>query len=403
MVSSMSGNISTCSAEQGYRLPGTNTLRDLNFTREVMMGERLFVIGNEAIGWGALNAGCDAYMGYPITPQNETTEWFAKEFPKRGKVFVQSQSEVGSINIVFGAASTGHRVMTSTSGPGWGLMQEGMSHLANGELPCVISLVQRGGPGAGTTRHGQMDYLSATRGGGNGGYKNIVLTPASVQETHDFVQLAFYLADKYRNPVIVMTDGLLGQMAEPLELRKLDFGSLPEKDWAVRGRANQPDGVRRVVTAMQGLMPTPPHPPYAGFLDLLKVLNEKYETMKEAEARYDTYMIEDADLIIVAYGYTARVSKESLKIARKDGLKVGMIRLQAVWPFPYEIITEMASKGCRFLVVEDSLGQLLEDVRIGVQGKTGVHLLGALARHDPSDGGMILPDSVLTEIYRLME
>jgi len=374
-----------------------------NFLQEVMMGERLFIIGNEAIGWGALAAGCEAYIGYPITPQNETTEWFAREFPKRDKVFVQSQSEVGSINILFGAVATGHRAMTSTSGPGWGLMQEGMSHLANGELPCVVSLVQRGGPGAGTTRHGQMDYLSATWGGGNGGYKNIVLTPASVQETYDFVQLAFYLADKYRNPVILLTDGLLGQMAEPLELRTLDFGPVPEKDWAVRGRANQPDGVRRAVGAMQGLLPTPPHPPYTGFLDLLKVLDEKYERMKEAEVRYETYLVEDADLIIVAYGYTARVSKEPIKIARKEGLKVGMIRPLAVWPFPYQIIRDMASKGCRFLVVEDSLGQLIEDVRIGVQGDTDVHLLGALARHDPSDGGMILPDSVLTEIYRLMK
>ena len=367
------------------------------------MGERLFVIGNEAIGWGALEAGCEAYVGYPITPQNETTEWFAAEFPKRGKVFIQSQSEVGSINILFGAAATGYRAMTSTSGPGWGLMQEGMSHLTNGEMPCVISLVQRGGPGAGTTRHGQMDYLSATWGGGNGGYKNIVLTPASVQETYDFVQLAFYLADKYRNPVIVMTDGLLGQMAEPLELRNFDFGPLPRKDWAVRGRKNQPDGMRRAVSAMQGLMPTPPHPPYTGFLDLLKVLNEKYERMKESEVRYETYLTEDADLVIVAYGYTARVSKEALKTARKKGHKVGMIRLQAVWPFPYQIMGDLASKGCRFLAVEDSLGQLVEDVRVGVQGKTEVQLLGALARHDPSDGGMILPDSVLSEIYRLME
>ena len=368
------------------------------------MGERLFVIGNEAIGWGALNAGCEAYIGYPITPQNETTEWFAAEFPKRGKVFIQSQSEVGSINILFGAVATGARAMTSTSGPGWGLMQEGMSHLVNGELPSVISLVQRGGPGAGTTRHGQMDYLSATRGGGNGGYKNIVLTPFSVQETHDFVQLAFYLADKYRNPVIVMTDGLLGQMAEPMELRTLDFGALPRKDWAVRGRANQPDGIRRAVSAMQGLMPTLPHPPYAGFLDLLTVLDEKYRRMEGSEVRYETYLIEDAELIIVAYGYTARVSREAIAVARREeGLRVGMIRPLAVWPFPYKIIRERASQGSRFLVVEDSLGQLVEDVRIGVQGKTDVHLLGALARHDPSDGGMILPHAVLNEIHRLMK
>jgi len=367
------------------------------------MDKRVFVIGNEAIGWGALNAGCEAYIGYPITPQNETTEWFAAEFPKRNKVFVQSQSEVGSINILFGAAGTGHRVMTSTSGPGWGLMQEGMSHFVNGELPCVISLVQRGGPGAGTTRHGQMDYLSATRGGGNGGYKNIVLTPASVQETHDFVQVAFYLADKYRNPVIVLTDGLIGQMAEALELRTLTFGQLPKKDWAVRGRANQPDGIRRAVSCIQGLIPLPPYPPYLGYLDLLKVLNEKYKKMEDAEVMYETYMIDDADLIVVAYGYTARVSMESVKTARTNGLKVGLIRPQTVWPFPYQIIKDTASKGCRFLVVEDSLGQLVEDVKIGAQGNVDVHLLGALARHDSSDGGMILSDSVLCEINRLMK
>jgi 2-oxoglutarate ferredoxin oxidoreductase subunit alpha len=367
------------------------------------MGERLYVIGNEAIGWGALDADCDAYIGYPITPQNETTEWFASEFPKRDKVFVQSQSEVGSINMLFGAAATGHRVMTSTSGPGWGLMQEGMSQFSNTEFPAVISLVSRGGPGSGTTRHAQMDYDSVTRGGGNGGYRNIVLTPASVQETYEFTQLAFYLADKYRNPVIILSDGLLGQMAEPLELKKLDFGPVPIKDWAVRGRANQPDGVRRLLTCVTGLIPSPPHPPYQSYLDFLKNLDEKFNRMKESEIRYETYQTDDADLIVVAYGYTARVAMEAVKAARKEGLQVGLIRLQAVWPFPYEVITEKASLGCRFLVVEDSLGQMVEDVRTGVQGKMDVHLLGVLARHNPSDGGMILPDSVLNEIHRLID
>jgi pyruvate/2-oxoacid:ferredoxin oxidoreductase alpha subunit len=368
-----------------------------------MMGERLLVIGNEAIGWGALDAGCDAYIGYPITPQNETTEWFASEFPKLKRVFVQSQSEVGSINILLGAAATGHRVMTSTSGPGWGLMQEGMSHFTNGRLPAVISLVQRGGPGGGTTRHGQMDYDSVTRGGGNGGYKNIVLTPVSVQETYEFTQLAFYLADKYCNPVILLTDGLLGQMAETLERKKLDFGPLPEKDWAIRGRANQPDGVRRLVCCVTGMVPAPPYPPFTNYLDFLKHLDEKYKKMKESEVRYEAYLVDDADLIIVSYGYTARVSKEALKTARKEGLKVGMIRLQTAWPFPYEIIRNKATAGCRFLVVEDSLGQLVEDVRTGAQGKTDVHFIGALARHDPMDGGMILPDTVHGEIRRLMK
>ncbi|MFQ5827324.1 MAG: 3-methyl-2-oxobutanoate dehydrogenase subunit beta, partial [Dehalococcoidia bacterium] len=192
------------------------------------VAERILVQGNEAVGLGAVAAGCTGFFGYPITPQNEITEWFAREMPKRGGVFVQPQSETGSINMLYGGAATGLRVMTSTSSPGWGLMQEGMSCLANAELPCVVVLVQRAGPGQGTTRTAQTDYLSATRGGGQGGYKTIVLAPASVQENCDLVQLAFHLADKYRNPVVVLTDAVIGQMAEPLETRTLDFGPLPE-------------------------------------------------------------------------------------------------------------------------------------------------------------------------------
>src|SRR3972149_12276761 len=215
-----------------------------------MMGQtagKLLVRGNEAVGWGALMADCAAFFGYPISPQNETIEWFAREFPKRGKVFVQSQCETGSINMLYGGAATGVRCMTSTSSPGWGLMQETMSHLANAELPCVVVLVQRGGPGQGTTRHAQMDYLSATRCGGPGGYKTIVLAPASVQETHDLMQLAFYLADKYRNLVVVLTEALTGQVSEPLELRTLDFGPLPQQDWAVLGTGQRPDGRPRTM------------------------------------------------------------------------------------------------------------------------------------------------------------
>lgn len=363
------------------------------------MGEKIFVQGNEAIGWGALGADCDAFFGYPITPQNETTEWFAREMPKRGKVFLQSQAETGSIMMLYGSAATGARVMTSTSGPGWGLMQEGMSWLSWAELPAVIVDVQRAGGGV---RHAQMDYLSVTRGGGHGGLKNIVVAPFSVQENHDHVQLAFYLADKYRNPVVVLTDGLIGQMAETLEVKTLEFGPLPEKDWALRGVDYQKDGISRLVIA-GGLMPTPPHPPYVSFVEFMDHLNKKYQQIKESEIRYETYQVEDADLVIVAYGYSARVSIEAIEAARKQDIKVGLIRPITLWPFPYQVIREKAQQGCQFLVVEDSLGLMIEDVELAVQGQAPIDFLGFLARHDPQDGGMILPDRVLAEIQKLMQ
>jgi len=363
------------------------------------MTERMFVQGNEAVGWGALNAGCDGFFGYPITPQNEIPEWFAREFPKRGRVFVQSQSETGSINMLYGGAAAGFRVITSTSGPGWGLMQEGMSHIAAAELPCVVVLVQRGGPGAGSVRHAQMDYLSATRGGGQGGYKNIVLAPSSVQEVHDFVQLAFYLADKYCNPVVVLSDGIMGLIMESFEMKTIEFGPLPEKTWAIRGRENQKDGMTHLLHSAPGVAPSRG---YMTYLSWLEHMDQKYKQMADAEVRYEMYQAEDAKLLLVAYGYPSRVSKEAIKMARSQGLKVGLIRPITLWPFPTQIIREKADQGYRFLVVEDSLGQIVDDVRMAVQGRTDVALLGVQARHLPTDGEMILPGRVLQEIRRLL-
>jgi len=353
--------------------------------------QRLLVQGNEAAGWGALAAGCDAFFGYPITPQNELTEWFAREFPPRGKVFVQSQSETASINMLYGAAATGVRAMTSTSSPGWGLMQEGMSNLANAELPCVVVLVSRGGPGVGTTRHSQMDYTSATRGGGGGGYRNIVLAPWSVQELHDHVQLAFYLADKYRNPTVVLSDAILGQMAEPLEVKALDFGSLPPKDWAVKGIVHHPDGQRRGLTAGQGFFPTPQYPTY---LDFMSAFDRKLKAMRASEVRYEAHCVEDARLVLVAFGSMARVALEAVQIARERGMKVGLVRPVSLWPFSYEAIRKRC-KSAKFLVVEDNLGQMLEDVEMAA-GE--VHFLGMLARHEPREQGMVFPDKVLEKI-----
>lgn len=361
------------------------------------MSERLLIIGNEAVGWGAVMAGCQAFFGYPITPQNEITEWFARECPKRGIVFLQATSETAAINLVFGAAAMGVRAMTSTSSPGWALMQETMSHMVNAELPCVVVLVQRGGPGQGTTRHAQMDYLSVTRGGGQGGYKNIVLTPASGQEIHDLVQLAFYLADKYRNPVIVLADGVMGMTMEPMEVSALDFGPLPEKDWAIRGTAQQKDGKKRLIACGQGLLGVPPHTSY---LVMLQNLDKKYREMG-SEVRYEAYQVEDAKLILVGYGYTGRVCREAVDLARAQNLPVGLLRPLTVWPFPHEIVRKLAEQA-ELLVVEDSLGQLVDDVRMAVEGRNKVHFLGVLARHSPMEMGLIFPERVLEEVRKLL-
>jgi 2-oxoglutarate ferredoxin oxidoreductase subunit alpha len=363
--------------------------------------ERVFIQGNEAVGEAALTAGCHAFFGYPITPQNETFEWFAQKFPKMGRAFVQAQSEVGAINMVYGAAATGKRVITSTSGPGWGLMQEGIANLCAAELPCVIVLVQRGGtPGAPSVQHAQADYLSATRGGGGSGYRNIVLAPASVQETYDLVQLAFYLADKYRNPVVILSDALIGHLMEPLELRELKFDSLPEKEWAVRGKGQQNDKKRRYVTfaaVVQG------REPYPTMMSFAKHWYDKVEKMK-SEVRVEMTQQDDCKLWVVAYGYTSRVSKEAVNEARAQGLGVGFIRPITLWPFPEKAISEAIEKGAeKFLVIEDNIeGQMIEDVRNASQGEAEVHHLGLFARHLPTPAGMILPHTVFEEMKRLL-
>jgi len=277
-------------------------------------------------------------------------------------------------------------------------MQEGMSHLAAADLPCVVVLVQRGGPGAGSTRHAQTDYSSVVKGGGPGDYKNIVLAPASVQEIYDLMQRAFYLSDKYCNPVIVLSDGILGQVREPLEFNKIGFGALPEKDWALRGRDNQKDGGRRFIHSAPGLIGTSQGPDYN---DWLTHAQKKYEDMS-SEVEYEIIHGEDAELFIIAYGYPARSAEEAVNLAREKDLKVGLIRPITLWPFPSEIIKKKATEGCRFLVVEDSLGQMVDDVRFSVEGKSDVHLCGILSRHLRHDGGMLMPGMIVNEIMNLL-
>ncbi|MFC2059456.1 transketolase C-terminal domain-containing protein, partial [Chloroflexota bacterium] len=309
---------------------------------------------------------------------------------------VQSQSEIGAINMLQGAAAAGVRAMTSTSSPGWGLMQEGISNIVAARLPCVIVLVQRMGPGVSRIAPAQMDYLSATRGGGGGGYKNIVLAPASVQEIHDLTQLAFYLADKYRNPVIVLSDGIIGHVSESLEVKTLEFDPLPYKDWAIRGRDLQKNGKRRyIVSGTSG------KEVFANYRDYLCHLRDKYRQM-ETEVRYEEYNTDDADIILIAYGYCARVSEEAVDMAREQGINAGLLRPITLWPFPHQVIKEKAYKGCRFLVVEDSLGLMVDDVKASVEEKTQVLLAGVECRHLPTDEGMILPGKVLEEIRRLL-
>ena len=354
------------------------------------MAERMFITGNEAVGLGAMNAGCEAFFGYPITPQNEIIAWFAKEMPRRGKVFVQTHAETGSINMLIGGGLAGVRAITSTSSVGWDLMQEGMSNMAWSETPGVILLVQRGGPGEGHIRHSQQDYLSATRGA-SGGYKCIVLAPASVQEQYDLVQLAFYLSDKYLNPVVILTDAIIGQMAEPLEEKTLDFGPLPEKEWALRGKAKRKGGNFCKKDSVRGMV----WPDL--FMPTILALEKKYQEMQESEVKYETYLTEDADLILVAFGYMARVCREITDMARAEGLRIGLLRPITLWPFPWEPISEKAAAGARFLVVEDNMRQMINDVKMAVEGKVEVYFAGMTLRHLPSGMGLIFPEKLFEE------
>jgi len=356
------------------------------------MVEKVLISGNEAIGYGAIYADCTHYFGYPITPQNELIEFMAREFPKLGRTFVQAESEFASINMVCGAAATGRRAMTSTSSTAFSLMQEGISGIAAMELPCLIVDVQRGGPGAGSTQHSQMDYLLATRGG-HGGYKNIVLAPFSVQEGFELTQLAFYLADKYRIHVILLSDGILGQMYESVSLEKHEFPSLPEKTWAVKGSATN-NCQRKFIHNSPGII--------GSYYDYMKRSKEKYDKITENEVRYSSYEIEDAEIILISYGSTARIVMEAVQKARKEGIKAGLFRPVTLWPFPREHLYKLADKTNKFLVVEDCMGQMVEDVELALQGKAKIDLVSSLDRNLPTGSGMIISTKVLEKIKNML-
>ncbi len=331
--------------------------------------------GNEAIAHAAIRCGADAFFGYPITPQSEIIETLAalKPWETTGMVVLQAESEVASINMVYGAAGAGKKVFTSSSSPGVALMQEGIAYMAGAEIPGVIINVQRGGPGLGTIQPSQSDYFQATRGGGNGDYYCIVLAPASVQEMADFVDLAFTLAFKYRIPTMILSDGVIGQMMErvvlpPYKPRRTEEEIKRECPWATIGRSK--DRKPNILTSLE-LRP-----------EIMEernlALQRKYDTIKKNEVRYETLHCEDADYIIVAFGSAARISEKAIELAREQGLKVGLLRPQTLWPFPSEAVSELAEGKKGVLSVEINAGQMVEDIRLAINGKTPVEHFGRL-------------------------
>jgi 2-oxoglutarate ferredoxin oxidoreductase subunit alpha len=328
------------------------------------MGELRLMKGNEVIAEAAIRCGCDGYFGYPITPQSEVMETLMAREPwdETGMVVLQAESEVASINMVYGAAGSGKKVLTSSSSPGISLMAEGISYIAGAELPCLIVNVQRGGPGLGTIQPSQADYFQSTKGGGHGDYKLIVLAPASVQEMNDFVELGFQLAFKYRNPAMILSDGAIGQMMEKVELGdfqpRLTSDQIETKygSWATLGK--KPDRERNIITSLE--------------MDSAKMemnnlrFQEKYRQMEEEEVRYEMIQCDDADYILVAFGSSARICQKSVELAREKGLKVGLLRPITLFPFPKKQIAALAKRVKGFMTVEMNAGQMIEDVQLAV-------------------------------------
>lgn len=342
--------------------------------------------GNEAIAEGAIRAGCRFYAGYPITPQNELFEYMAKRMPQAEGIFLQCESEVAGINMIWGAACTGTRAMTSSSGPGISLMSEGLTTLAAGQLPCVIVDVTRAGPGLGRIAPSQSDYRQVTKGGGHGDYHAIVLGPASTQEMAELATLAFYLADLYRNPVIILMDGMLGQMMEPVDFDRVKSFPAPAKPWALRGKG---DGLRKMIYAAPFDDP--------GLIQLNQDLVEKYRQIEEKEQRWEEILLEGAELVVVAFGSSARVALDAVQAARAEGLPVGMIRPITLWPFPRKAFSLLRHKVKAFLDVEMNAGQMQEDLERVVGPDLPMHHLGQ------GGGKIIYPDEVFEEIKKVLK
>ena len=350
------------------------------------MADKVLMKGNEAIAEAAIIAGCRHYFGYPITPQTEIAAYMAKRMPKIGGVFLQAESEIAAINMVYGVSATGKRVMTSSSSPGISLKGEGISYLEGADLPALIVNVQRGGPGLGGIQPSQSDYFQATKGGAHGDFHMIVLAPASVQEMAELTVKGFELADKYRMTSMILADGTMGQMMEPVSL---DFtpAPMPEKPWAVTGTK-----LERKHNIVNSLFLKPEELERTNFERY-----ERYETIKENEVMYEEYMMDDAEICIAAFGIAARVSKNAINEARAKGIKVGLIRPITLWPFPEKPFAKAAEKVKEFISVELSMGQMIEDVRLAINDKAPVTLCNR-------SGGMIpSPEQVLAAIEKAAE
>jgi len=348
------------------------------------MAERQLMTGNEAMAEAAIRAGLRAYFGYPITPQNEVLEYMAAHLPQAGGAFLQAESEVAAINMCYGAAAAGVRAMTSSSSPGVSLKMEGISYLAGADLPCVILNAARGGPGLGNIAPAQGDYFQATKGGGHGDYRLIVLAPSTGQEAAELAGLAFDLSDRYRVPALILADGMLGQMMEPVTLPPpRDPGTLPPKPWALTGaKGREPN-----LIASFALEPT-----------VLREINVKryarYREIEAREARWEEVATEDAEVLLIAYGTMGRIAKTVVRRGRERGVKVGLLRPITLWPFPYAPIRTLAERVKAILTVELSAGQMWEDVRLAVEGRTATPFYGEL-------GGVVpTPSDILQEVLR---
>ncbi|MGB3906483.1 MAG: 3-methyl-2-oxobutanoate dehydrogenase subunit VorB [Anaerolineae bacterium] len=346
---------------------------------------KVLMKGNEAIAEAAIRAGCDAYFGYPITPQTELLEYMSKRMPELGRVFLQGESEVACINMVLGAAAAGKRAMTSSSSPGVSLKQEGISYLAGTELPAVIVNIMRGGPGLGNVQPSQADYFQATKGGGHGDYFPIVLAPSTVQEAIDFTILAFELADKYSNPAMILGDGSIGQIMEPVELPEVE-PKPPPKPWALTGC----QGREKNITRSLYLLAEP--------LEARNIiLQKKYREIEANEQRHAEYMLEGAEVIIVAYGTAGRVAQTGIRKARDEGIPAGLFRPVTLYPYPKDALSRFMEQAKVFLVLEMSAGQMLEDVELVVQGRVPVEFQGWLG------GSVPTPSEVLDKIKEMAD
>ncbi|HUI46834.1 MAG TPA: 3-methyl-2-oxobutanoate dehydrogenase subunit VorB [Nitrospirota bacterium] len=328
---------------------------------------KVLITGNEALAEAAVRAGCKRYFGYPITPQNEIPEFMSRRLPEMGGTFIQAESEIAAINMVYGAAAVGERAMTSSSSPGISLMQEALSFMAASELPAVIVNMQRGGPGLGNIAPSQADYFQAVKGGGHGDYKLLVYAPSTIQEIVDLTVKAFDKADEYLNPVMILGDGVLGQMMEPVEFPDIE-PRLVDKSWALTGAKGRPGQVIRSLFMLPG---------EDGLLEQRNyLLKAKYDRMAAKEVLCETSLTQDAEIVLVAFGTSARIAKSVIALARAEGIKAGLVRPITLFPFPEKIISEIAEQSARILVVEMNMGQMVEDVRLAVNGKAPVSFYG---------------------------